>query len=79
MSTANRGNKSSYIIENEDSYVFYGKTFGANGRESVFILYVLANLIKEENKKIYLYEVSDNGSFAFDHLQMRKARSLRKF
>ena len=66
MAGANRGNKSSYIIENDDSYVFYGKTFGANGRESIFLLYVLANLIKEENNKIYLYEVSDNGAFRFE-------------
>lgn len=66
MSSANRSNKSSYIIENDDSFVFYGKTFGANGRESIFILYVLANLIKDEGKKIYLYEVTDNGSFAFE-------------
>ena len=78
MSTANRGNKSSYIIENEDSYVFYGKTFGANGRESVFILYVLANLIKEENKKIYLYEVSDNGSFAFESSPNEESQKFKK-
>ncbi len=78
MSTANKGNKSSYLIENEDSYVFYGKTFGANGRESVFILYVLANLIKEENKKIYLYEVSDNGSFAFESSPNEESQKFKK-
>lgn len=66
MASANSGNKSSYIIENDDSYVFYGKTFGANGRESIFLLYVLANLAKNEDKKIYLYEVSDNGTFRFE-------------
>lgn len=66
LSSSNRGNKPSYIIENENSYVFYGKTFGANGRESIFILYVLANLALKENKKIFLYEVTDNGSFAFE-------------
>lgn len=66
MANTKRKNKSSYIIENDDSYVFYGKTFGANGRESVFLLYVLANLVKKENKKIYLYEVSDNGSFRIE-------------
>lgn len=78
MSTANRGNKSSYIIENDNSYVFYGKTFGANGRESVFILYVLANLIKDENKKIYLYEVSDNGSFTFESSQNEESQKFKK-
>lgn len=66
MRSSNSGNKPSYIIENEDAYTFYGKTFGANGRESIFILYVLAHLSKEENKKIYLYEVADNGSFSFE-------------
>lgn len=78
MSTANRGNKSSYIIENDDSYVFYGKTFGANGRESVFILYVLANLIKDENKKIFLYEVSDNGSFSFESSPNEESQKFKK-
>ena len=78
MANANRGNKSSYIIENEDSYTFYGKTFGANGRESIFILYVLANLIKDENKKIFLYEVSDNGSFAFESSQNEESKKFKK-
>lgn len=66
MAVSNTSNRSSYIIENDDSYIFYGKTFGANGRESIFLLYVLANLAQKENKKIYLYEVSDNGSFRFE-------------
>ena len=78
MSNANKRNKSSYIIENENSYVFYGKTFGANGRESVFILYVLANLAKDENKKIYLYEVSDNGSFAFESSNNEDSQKFKK-
>lgn len=66
VSSSNRGNKPSYVIENENSYIFYGKTFGANGRESIFILYVLANLALKEDKKIFLYEVTDNGTFAFE-------------
>jgi len=66
MRSSNTGNKPSYIIENDDSYTFYGKTFGANGRESIFILYVLAHLAKKEDKDIYLYEVADNGSFSFE-------------
>lgn len=66
MRNSNSSNKPSYIIENDDAYTFYGKTFGANGRESIFILYVLAHLAKKENKPIYLYEVTDNGSFSFE-------------
>ena len=66
MQNRNSSNKSSYILEQNDSYIFYGKTFGANGRESIFILYMLAKLARQEGKKIYLYEVTDStGVFAF--------------
>ena len=66
MQNKNLSNKASYILEEEDSYIFYGKTFGANGRESIFILYMLAELAKKDGKKIYLYEVEDNGSTAIE-------------
>lgn len=66
MQNRNTSNKSSYILEENDSYIFYGKTFGANGRESIFILYMLSKLAREEGKKIYLYEVADNGATAFE-------------
>ncbi len=62
MSVRNSSNKSSYIIEEDDSYIFYGKTFGANGRESIFLLYMLSILAREEGKKIFLYEIEDNGA-----------------
>lgn len=62
----NTSNKSSYILEEEDAYIFYGKTFGANGRESIFILYLLSMLANKQGKKIYLYEVLDNGATAFE-------------
>lgn len=66
MQNRNTSNKSSYILEENDSYIFYGKTFGANGRESIFILHMLSMLAREERKKIYLYEVADNGATAFE-------------
>lgn len=62
MQNRNPSNKSSYILEENDSYIFYGKTFGANGRETIFILCALSVLAKNENKKIFLYEVKDNGT-----------------
>lgn len=65
-SSSNRSNQPSYLVENEDDYIFYGKTFGANGRESIFLLYVLAHLAQKEHKKIYLYEVNDNGTNAIE-------------
>ena len=66
MKNKNTSNKSSYILEENDSYIFYGKTFGANGRESIFILCMLSKLAREEGKRIYLYEVMDNGATAFE-------------
>lgn len=78
MAGSNTSNRSSYIIENDDSYIFYGKTFGANGRESIFLLYVLANLAQKENKKIYLYEVSDNGSFRFESSSNEEEQKFKR-
>lgn len=78
MYSANTSNRSSYIIENEESYVFYGKTFGANGRESIFLLYALAQLAKKENKTIYLYEVLDNGTFAFESSSNEQDKKFKK-
>ena len=66
MQNRNTSNKSSYILEGKDAYIFYGKTFGANGRESIFILYMLSKLAKKEKRKIYLYEVTDNGTTALE-------------
>lgn len=66
MQNRKTSNRSSYILEENDSYIFYGKTFGANGRESIFILYMLSKLVKKEGKKIYLYEVADNGTTAIE-------------
>lgn len=66
MQNKNTSNKSSYLLEENDSYIFYGKTFGANGREAIFILCMLSMLAIEERKKIYLYEVADNGATAFE-------------
>ena len=74
----NNSNKSSYLIEDEKSYIFYGKTFGANGRESIFILYLLAKLAKNENKKIYLYEVNDNGSSAIESSMRDEDKRFKK-
>ncbi len=78
LSSANRSNKPSYIIENGDSYIFYGKTFGANGRESIFILYVLANLALKENKRIFLYEVEDNGSLYLESSSSSREPRFKK-
>ncbi len=74
----NGSNKPSYLLENKESYIFYGKTFGANGRESIFILYFLALLAKKENKKIYLYEVEENGTNAFESAMNPEDRRFKK-
>lgn len=77
MQNRNTSNKSSYILEENDSYIFYGKTFGANGRESIFILYMLSKLAIEEGKKIYLYEVADNGATALESSMNEEDKRFR--
>lgn len=52
-------NKGSYILEFEDSIVIYGKTFGNNGFEMVLIACAIGQLAKQEDKKVYFYQVKD--------------------
>jgi hypothetical protein len=58
----NPGNNSTYVLENEDSYTIYGKSFGANGKEASFICCTIAQIAKIEEKRVHLYQVEDNDS-----------------
>ena len=51
-------NNSTFFDESEEGINFYGKVFGANGKESALLSILLSNLT---NKKINFYQVLDNG------------------
>lgn len=55
----NEGNNSTYISDDGDSYGIYGKTFGANVKETM--LFCLATINISE-KPIKLYQILDNNS-----------------
>lgn len=56
----NRANKASYAIEDEDGYKVYGKLYGANGKESVFIACLLAHIAKGEGKSVVYIPVQEH-------------------
>ena len=56
----NPGNNSTYVLENEDSYFIYGKSFGANGKEASLICCTVAQIARLEGKTVHLYQVEDN-------------------
>lgn len=56
----NPGNNSTYVLESEDSYTVYGKSFGANGKETSFICCTIAKIASSEEKRVHLYQVEDN-------------------
>jgi hypothetical protein len=56
----NPGNNSTYVLENEDSYTIYGKSFGANGKEASLICCTIAQIARLEGKDVHLYQVEDN-------------------
>lgn len=55
----NSGNNSTYIEEDDDVYNIYGKTFGANSKETVLLSMALIYISK---KPIRLYQIIDNDS-----------------
>ncbi len=53
------GNKSSYILEDEDLIAIYGKTFGNNGFETLLIAGAIEKLARDKNKKICFWQIKD--------------------
>ncbi len=55
----NLSNQSSYITDEGTSYYVYGKTFGANQKETTMLCLALCRI---SNKPIRLFQISDNDS-----------------
>lgn len=57
--TRNSSNQSSYITDEGSSYYVYGKTFGANQKETTMLCLALCRI---SDKPIRLFQISDNNS-----------------
>ena len=57
MRQHNPANNSSYITDEGDCYKIYGKTFGANGKETSLTCYAISRLA---TKPVLLYPIIDN-------------------
>ena len=69
----NSGNNSTYIEEDDDVYNIYGKTFGANSKETVLLSMALIRISK---KPIRLYQIIDNDS---DKLSTNDINAMKNF
>lgn len=54
---SNSSNKSSYITDEGDCYHIYGKTFGANGKETCLMCYAITKIA---DKPVKLFPIFDN-------------------
>lgn len=61
LKTYNPGNNSTYISDDGDSYGIYGKTFGANVKETMLFCLAVINIAE---KPVKLYQILDNDSKA---------------
>lgn len=71
----NQANKSSYVTDEGPFYHFYGKTFGANSKETVLICYALSAVA---DKKIRLFQILDNESRSLGREDTAAIESLGK-
>lgn len=69
----NSDNQSTYITDEGNSYHIYGKTFGANQKETTLLCFALC---KVSDKPIRLFQISDNES---DYLSQTDIKSINYF
>ena len=75
LRVTNLSNQSSYITEEGDFYHFYGKTFGANSKETVLICYALSAIA---DKTIRLFQIADNDSVSLGKEDQKMIEMLGK-
>lgn len=66
---ANSGNQSTYITDEGDYYHIYGKTFGANQKETTLLCFAISAIT---DKPVKLFQILDNDSTAISE-QDKKA------
>lgn len=69
----NVGNQSTYITDEGITYHIYGKTFGANQKETTLLCFALCKI---SDKPIRLFQISDNAS---EYLSDRDIESIKLF
>ncbi len=82
LRNANSANQSTFITDEYDCYHIYGKTFGANQKETTLLCFAIATISK---KPIKLFQILDNGSTGLSQtdcvaiLNFCKLQKLHKF
>lgn len=64
LSQRNSGNNSTTFEENDNEISVYGKSYGANGRETTAICLALSKLVKDKNIKLYNVNETDRSHLA---------------
>lgn len=59
LKSTNSGNKSTYITDEGDYYHIYGKTFGANQKETTLLCFAISAIT---DKPVKLFQILDNDS-----------------
>lgn len=59
LRSSNSANQSTFITDEHDCYHIYGKTFGANQKETTLLCFAIATV---SEKPIKLFQILDNGS-----------------
>lgn len=59
LRNANSGNQSTYITDEGDYYHIYGKTFGANQKETTLLCFAISAIT---DKPVKLFQIADNES-----------------
>ena len=75
MRKYNPANKSSYITDEGDRYNIYGKTFGANGKETSLTCYAISHLA---DKPVTLYPIIDNETTRLSEKTINTIQQLGK-
>lgn len=72
---ANSGNQSTYITDEGDYYHIYGKTFGANQKETTLLCFAMSAIT---DKPIKLFQILDNDSKAISEHDKTAIESYSK-
>lgn len=64
LRNANSGNQSTYITDEGDYYHIYGKTFGANQKETTLLCFAISAIT---DKPVKLFQIADNESMKISY------------
>lgn len=76
LKNKNHGNNSTYITDEGDFYHIYGKTFGANKKETILFCLAISTLT---DKPIRLFQIMDNNSNSIGKKNVETIRNFVRF